>query len=119
MRRSDFRDLQIWQKSRVIVRDLYRITKTYPSDERFEIVSQIRRAGISVMSNIAEGHGRSSNQDFCRFLFMSLGPVRELESLIEISQDLGFLEDGSELISNLQEEARMITAFIAHLKSQD
>ena len=119
MRRSDFRDLQIWHKGKAICIELYRVTGSFPSDEKFGIVSQIRRAALSVTSNIAEGHGRSSNQDFCRFLFMTLGSIRELESLIEISQELEFIEDGSSLIANLQEVARMTTSFITHLRAEE
>ena len=119
MRRSDFRDLQIWHKGKAVCIELYRVTANFPSDEKFGMVAQVRRAALSVTSNIAEGHGRSSNQEFCWFLFMSLGSIRELESLVEISQELGFLEVGSGLTANLQEVARMTTAFITHLKTEE
>lgn len=112
MRRSDFRDLQVWQKARVLCVDLYKITNGFPSDEKFGIVLQIRRAAISVPSNIAEGHGRSSKEDFRRFLFMSLGSLRELESLAEISSDLGYLQTRQETVAQIQELAKMLTALI-------
>jgi four helix bundle protein len=98
---------------------LYRVTAAFPSEEKFGIVAQIRRAALSVTSNIAEGHGRSSNQDFARFLFMSLGSIREFESLIEISHELGFIVDENGLTANIQEVARMTTAFITHPKTED
>ncbi len=117
MRRSDFRDLQVWQKARILCVALYRATCGFPSEEKFGVVLQIRRAAISVPSNIAEGHGRSSKEDFRRFLFMSLGSLRELESLIEISSDLDYLEDGTGLILQIQEVAKMLTALIASTQS--
>ena len=116
IRHSDFRDLQVWQKAKIVATKLYRLTTSFPEEEKFGIVSQIRRAAISVTSNIAEGHGRGSNQDFVRFLFMSLGSVREIESLLEISADLEFAEDIDPLIIDLQEVAKMLTAFINHLR---
>lgn len=85
---------------------------SFPPDEKFGIVLQIRRAAISVSSNIAEGHGRSSKEDFRRFLFISLGSIRELESLIEISGDLGYVSDPGPIVERLQEIAKMLTALI-------
>lgn len=117
MRKSDFRDLQIWHKSKALCPVLYKLTKSFPDEEKFGVVSQIRRAALSVSLNIAEGHGRSSNADFVRFLYMSLGSIRELEALLEISVELDFISNCSEYIGRLQELAKMITSLINRLKA--
>lgn len=98
--------------------EMYRVTSDFPERERFGITSQIQRASVSVPSNIAEGHSRSSNADFTRFLYMSLGSVRELESLLEVSLDLGYLDSISEQIDKLQEIAKMITGLINFLNPE-
>jgi len=96
---------------------LYQLTSSFPNDEKFGIVSQIRRAAISVSINIAEGHGRSSDADFVRFLYISLGSVRELEALLEVSLELGFVNDCKVPLEQLEEVAKMLTGLIRTLKT--
>ncbi|MBI1334420.1 MAG: four helix bundle protein [Armatimonadetes bacterium] len=115
MRRSDFRDLQVWVKGRAICIDLYKVTANFPVQEQYGIVSQIRRAAVSVPTNIAEGHGRSSDADFVRFLHISLGSVKELETLLDISVELGYFKDRLELLPRLGEESKMIASLILTL----
>jgi four helix bundle protein len=79
-----YRDLQVWHKAMDLVESAYRATSSFPTAERYGLVSQIRRASISVVSNIAEGHARSRG-DFVRFLYMAAGSLTELETQIELS----------------------------------
>ena len=81
--------------------DLYVVTENFQYKDKFGNSSQIRRAALSITSNIAEGHGRSSNQDFARFLFMAMGSIREIESILEVSKALELSDDISEPINNL------------------
>jgi four helix bundle protein len=117
LRRSSFRELQIWQKGKSLCILLYSITKPFPDDERFGIISQIRRAAVSIPTNIAEGHGRNSNADFSRFLHNSLGSIREIETLIEICVELGYLSDGSVILGQLDEIGKMTSSFICKLEN--
>lgn len=117
MRRSGFRELQIWQKSKALCPAIYQLTATFPEHEKFGIVSQIRRSSVSVPSNIAEGHGRSSDADFIRFLHISLGSIRELETLLEISVDLGYIESVEETLLQLEEISKMVSSLITKLKA--
>lgn len=90
---AGFEQLRVWQEARRLAGDVYRSTDNFPSNEQYGITSQIRRAAVSVMSNIAEGHGRHSRQEFVRFLYLSKGSLMEVRSLITLSRDLGFLAD--------------------------
>ncbi len=90
---NSFRDLIVWQKSKELVLLVYKSLKKFPSDEKFCLVSQIRKCSISIPSNIAEGYGRNSTKDYIRFLQISKGSLYELETQIEIAKDLGYLEE--------------------------
>ncbi len=85
-----YRDLQVWCKAMDLVESCYRATSSFPTAERYGLVSQIRRAAVSVASNIAEGHARSRG-DFVRFLYITAGSLTELETQLELSVRLGFL----------------------------
>ncbi|MDE2079698.1 MAG: four helix bundle protein [Patescibacteria group bacterium] len=88
-----YRDLIVWQKSKAFVKNAYVITASFPPGERFGLASQMRRAAVSIPSNIAEGRGRSTRKDFVSFLRIALGSVYELETQFEIAKDLGFVSD--------------------------
>ena len=90
---KNYTDLKIYQEGYKITLEMYKITRKYPSEEKYEIVSQMRRAAYSIPLNIAEGWGRKSKLEFKRFLKMSLGSCNELQVLIEISKDLGYIEN--------------------------
>ena len=105
----------VWEKGKLVCIELYGLTKFFPDEEKFGMTSQIRRAALSVPTNIAEGHGRNSNIDFARFLYISLGFIRELETLVEISTDLGYIDDVSEMLAKLDELAKMISSLITTL----
>lgn len=88
-----YKDLKIWKRSVDLSTEIYRLTSTFPSEEKYGLVSQMRRSSISVPSNIAEGAGRSSDKEFKRFLDISYGSLYELQTQIIISHNLGFVEE--------------------------
>jgi four helix bundle protein len=88
---KSYRDLQIWQKSVALVKSVYQETDHFPDNERFGLVNQMRRAAVSIPSNIAEGQARQHSGEFRQFLFIALGSIAELETQVIISQQLGFL----------------------------
>jgi len=111
--KHNFKELKVWQKSRVFVKNLFLLTKQYPKDERFELVSQMRRAAISIPSNIAEGSGRNSNKDFRRFLNIAISSAYELETQIIISFDLRYIseEEFNNRSNDIHEIQKMIFGF--------
>ena len=116
---QNFRDLKVWGKAHTLALAVYRATETFPAAERFGITSQMRRAAVSVPTNIAEGCVRGTDADFSRFLHVAMGSASEVEYLLLLSRDLEpmttVLHD--ELSVDLQEVKRMLTALIARLKS--
>ena len=85
-----YKELKFWQYSRAFCKEIYTITASFPTDEKFGLVSQLRRASVSIASNIAEGASRKSNKDFSRFLTIALGSCYEVETQLLISNDLEF-----------------------------
>jgi four helix bundle protein len=88
-----YKDLIVWQKAMDLVYLVYQVTQHFPKDELYGLVSQMRRAAVSIPSNIAEGKGRSSDRDFSLFLQHSRGSLHELETQILIAAHLGFISD--------------------------
>ena len=86
-----FKDLEIWKLSREFCSQIYTTTTTFPDSEKFGLTNQLRRASVSVPSNIAEGCSRSSNKDFSRFIEISIGSIYEIETQLLIAFDLGYL----------------------------
>jgi four helix bundle protein len=109
---QSFRDLKVWNKSHELALVLYKITSKFPKEELFGLISQIRRAVISISTNIAEGCGRGSNPDFNRFLQIALGSASELESLLILSKDLGYLseKDFPSLVDQVIEIKKMLAS---------
>jgi four helix bundle protein len=112
-----FKDLEIWKKSRYFCSKIYKVTLSFPNDEKFGLTNQLRRASVSIPSNIAEGSSRQSNKDFARFLEIAIGSAYEVETQILISSDLGFItpEDLIELSNMLDEIIKMTSRFRATL----
>lgn len=113
----DFKKLQIWEKGMDIVVDLYRLTESFPETERYGLVSQMRRAAISIPSNIAEGSSRFSEKEQSRFSEMSLGSGFELETQLRASNRLGFVKEemSAELLHAILEKQKMISGFMRQL----
>ncbi|WP_373056945.1 four helix bundle protein [Zunongwangia sp. H14] len=83
--------MEIWKKSRSFCKDIYKVTEDFPEGEKFGLVNQLRRASVSIPSNIAEGASRDSAKDFSRFLQIAIGSCYEIETQMLIANDLGFL----------------------------
>ena len=93
-----YQDLEVWQKSMILVEEIYKLTKNFPSEERYGLVSQIRRSAVSIPSNIAEGKSRGTRKDYCRFIYIASGSLAELETQIQISIRLGYLDSANEQV---------------------
>jgi len=89
----NFRDLEVWKLGKGIVLDVYQLTKVFPQAELYGLVSQMRRAAVSIAANIAEGFNRKHNAEYRQFLYIALGSCAELETHIEIAHDLGSLRE--------------------------
>jgi len=110
------KELLVWQKSMDLSVFVYKITNAFPKEELYGITNQMRRASVSIPSNIAEGHGRFSDKEFVRFLFISLGSASELETQINLSLRLEFLSEDNYKILNemVQEVLKMLVALIRY-----
>ena len=107
---KSYRDLQVWQESMKVAREVYKATAKFPIEERFGLVNQIHRAAVSIPSNLAEGHARASAADFSRFISISMGSVAELETQLLLSADLGYLgkNECDRLLSDLDLTGKML-----------
>jgi four helix bundle protein len=85
-----FKELNIWKLSRVFCSEIYEVTSTFPDKEKFGLTNQLRRASVSIPSNIAEGSSRKSNKDFSRFLEIAIGSMYEIETQLLIANDFNF-----------------------------
>ena len=110
-------DLEIWKLSIQPVKKTYLITRAFPSDEKYVLTSQMRSAGISIPSNIAEGAGRKSKKEFINFLSISLGSLSELETQIIILKELEYLTDYTEIKALIKRIRVMISSLIDKLSS--
>jgi four helix bundle protein len=112
------RDLDVWRVSMDFVIDLYKITETFPNAEKFGLVMQIRRAGVSICSNIAEGAARLHSKEFVQFLYISLGSVSEVETQLEISLRLEYLRSIDLQKEMLDRIRRMLIGLIKRVESR-
>jgi four helix bundle protein len=113
-----FKELGIRKKSRLFCSEIYFISSSFPSDEKFGLTNQLRRASVSIPSNIAEGSSRNSNKDFSRFLEIAIGSAYEIETQLLIASDLGFIQQEKLelLIAQLDEIIKMTSKFRSTLK---
>ena len=116
---QDFRNLSVWRKSHALTVDVYRMSRTLPKDEQYNLISQIRRACVSIEANIAEGCGRGSDADFARFLQIAMGSATELECHLLISVDLDLMNETQhqQLEQRTRELKRMLSALLNRLKA--
>lgn len=113
----NFQELAIWQRSHLLTLKIYSVTKNFPKDEMFGIISQMRRSSSSIPTNIAEGCGRNSNPEMKRFSVMATGSASELEYQLILSKDLQYLSEAiyKELQNELIEIRKMIHSFIKNI----
>ena len=114
------KDLDVWKRSIEFVTLVYKITKNFPKEEIYGLTNQIRRAAVSIPSNIAEGAARNHPKEFLQFLFISLGSISELETQLIISENLKYLQNSDSLIiqNELTELRKMIIGLIRYLENK-
>jgi four helix bundle protein len=113
-----YRDLVAWQKAVELVTEIYRLTHAFPKEEMFGLMSQMRRAAVSIPSNIAEGHGRLSRKEYIYFLGNARGSLAELETQIIIARNLGFLEEAvmNRVLDQAGELGRILNGLLASIR---
>ena len=116
---KSFRDLDVWKLGMEIVVDVYEVTKPFPKEEVYGLISQMRRAAVSIASNIAEGFNRYHNKEYKQFLYIALGSCAELETQIEVSMSLRYITqpERDKIIEKLDHEGRMLKSLIKCLKA--
>ena len=113
-----YKDLVAWQKSKDLVTAFYRASQRFPKEEIFGLVSQIRRSAVSVPSNIAEGHARTSRKEFQYFLSNARGSLAELETQLTIAHQLAYIDETeiNQLLDRLGEVGRILNGLLTALK---
>jgi len=112
------KDLTVWQKSIDFVAEIYKISDEFPKGEIFGLQSQMRRAAISIPSNISEGASRASNKEFIQFLHIALGSASELETQLIIAQKIGYMSCIESLLNEINTIKKMLLGLIAYLKKR-
>ena len=114
-----YKDLVVWQKAMDLVVEVYRLTKNLPKDELYSLTNQLRRAAVSIPSNIAEGNGRASTGDYVRFLIIARGSVAEVETQLLICARLDYLtpEEINSALELCDETGRVLTTIIKKLRN--
>lgn len=110
------KDLEIWKKGIDLVEDIYRVTKTFPTEEMYGLTSQMRRSSVSIPSNVAEGAARQSTKEFLQFLYIALGSLSEIETQLVIAQRLGYTLD-EKIGNDIEILRRQMLNFIKYKKS--
>jgi len=113
-----FQDLEVWEKSHQLVLDVYRVTRALPSEERYRLTPQMRRAAISVPANIAEGFKRRGKPEKIRFYNISEASLEELKYFFILSQDLGYITDVGDLMNDAETISRMLHGLIRSIGSR-
>ena len=110
----DFKKLNVWERSHKFVLNLYKVTKFFPKEELYGITSQLRRAVVSITTNIAEGSGKQTEKEFARYLSIAAGSTSETEYLLILSKDLEFIKESvaTDLITEINEIKKMLNAFL-------
>lgn len=112
----NYKELDAWKESMELVQLVYEITQKFPSEEKFGLVSQLRRASVSIPSNIAEGCGRSSNKEYKRFVEIALGSILELETQLIIAAQLKLIHSEHPVFNKLENTIKIIYGLIRFLK---
>lgn len=110
-----FKDLELWRRGIDLVEDIYKLTAEFPASERFTLIPQMRRAAISIPSNIAEGQGRKNPKEFTQFLFIAKGSLCEIETQLIICERLGLIKDLSDMTEKIKVMRMMLIGLINKL----
>lgn len=112
---QDFKELKAWQAGIELARVIFRATRGFPPEERYGLTNQMLRSAVSIPSNIAEGYGRGSQQDYLRFLKVARGSAAELETQVILARDFGYLQETEELTAAITQCRRLLQALIKSL----
>jgi four helix bundle protein len=113
---KDYKELEVWKKGILIVLAIYKTIQKFPKDELYALSDQIKRAAVSIPSNIAEGASRNTTKEFIQFLYIALGSASELETQIIVAEKLGYITDEEKLLSDITIIRKMLNALISSLK---
>ncbi|MBN8762873.1 four helix bundle protein [Thiobacillus sp. 63-78] len=112
---NNYRDLKVWQMAMTLTEAIYRATESFPSRETYALANQLQRAAVSIPSNIAEGHARSSTKDYLRFVSISQGSLAEAETQLELAHRLGYIPEA--VLHGLFEQTNEIGRMLHGLRS--
>lgn len=113
---KSYKELELWKVSMDFVVEIYQLAAKFPNNELFGLVSQLKRASVSIPSNIAEGSSRNSTKEFIQFLYVSNGSLSEVETQLEIAFRLGYMDSTEKTIGKIKYIRRMLINLIAALK---
>ena len=114
----DHKDLDVWKESVEMALEIYAITGHFPKEELYGLTSQMRRAVVSIASNIAEGAARNGDREMIQFLYIALGSLAEVETQIIIAERLGYMAHSEDMVGKLSSIKQMILGLIRHLKNK-
>ena len=115
---KDHKDLDVWIQSMLLVEDNYKLTNNFPSDEKYGLSSQIKRAVVSIPSNIAEGAGRKGDKEFIQFLYIAMGSLSELETQLILSNRLRFVSSIDLYLNQLEKIKKMLFGLIRYVNNK-
>jgi four helix bundle protein len=113
---SDYKDLQVWQESMDLVENVYKLVRLLPQEETYALSNQLRRAVVSIPSNIAEGQNRNTDKEFIQFLYISLGSASEVETQLLISIRLKYIQNINNELKQITKIRKMINGLIGSIK---
>jgi four helix bundle protein len=111
-------ELKAWQEAMELVKEIYRVTRDFPKEEIYGLVSQMRRAAVSIPSNISEGAARGGDREFIQFLIIARGSLSELETQLLISNDLGYMRDAPDIQERIDRLFSLIGGLLRNLRER-
>ena len=115
---KDHKDLDVWKESMLLAENIYALTKHFPSDEKYGLSSQIKRAVVSIPSNIAEGAGRKGDKEFIQFLYIAMGSLSELETQLILSNRLQFVDSVVIYLNQIEKIKKMLFGLIRYVNNK-
>ncbi len=117
---SNFKDLKVWQQAHQLSLDIYKVSTKFPTEEKYGLTSQLRRAVVSIELNISEGCGKSTDKDFIRFMYNSLGSCQEVENIFILLKDLNMINEDeyTKLVDKVDHISKMLSNLIRSRKER-